>query len=251
MHPEFSERQFEFNFNTEFVSKHRALLSTLPFLPTPRQEKNLGYDVRYDFEKGFKAKSLMLQFKVSHFVKDWSIKNDYIYNCYNGAYFRFSIRPRHLSKQHKIMLELSRKGESIFYCAPLFYRWPELVNFFRRQIVIDNSRFFDPIDIGVLPDDKQHHISYDPLGQFGFFHSKNKKPIKVLDIKKMLSPLESKDIDEKYLFDFETSLKKLIKEEYKEIIEIPKEFKDVSLYYQINYLLQTYIDITWFLIPLE
>ena len=103
MHPEFSERQFESTFNSEFVGKYKVLLSSPPFLPTLRQEKTLGYDARYNFKKGFRAKSLMLQFKVSHFVKNRSGNNARIYDCYSGQYFRFPIMLRYLSKQHQLI----------------------------------------------------------------------------------------------------------------------------------------------------
>lgn len=251
MHPEFSERQFEPTFNGEFVGKYKALLSFPPFLPTLRQEKLLGYDIRYSFKKGFRAKSLMLQFKVSHFVENRSRNNARIYDCYSGAYFRFPITPRYLSKQHQIMLKLARRGESIFYCAPLFYRMLELSNFFQRDTVINNSRLFDPINMGALLDDNQHHVSYDPSGRFGFFHSENKKVIKVLNCEKKLLSLESTNIDEKYLFDLKESLEKILKEEYGEFLEIAKKFKNLPVYDQISQLLSIYVDIAWFLIPLE
>jgi len=250
MDPEFSERQFESLFNSEFVSKYKALLSAPPFFPTLNREAFLGYDCRYDFKKGFKAKSLMLQFKVSHFVKNRSRNNVHIYDCYGGAYFRFSVMRRNISKQHKIILKLAKSGKSIFYCAPLFYRLHELNNFFGRNGVINNSRLFNPIGMGDLPDNKQHHVSYDPLGQFGFFHSRNKKTIKVSGWEKIISALELRNIDEKYLFDFLESLKEVL-EEYLEFLRLPEKFKNMHVYYQVNYLLRTYIDISWFLIPLD
>lgn len=60
----FSERTYEFCFNTEFFNKYRGLLAAHPTLPSQRQEKQLGYDVEFKIKNGSYCYSLFLQHKV-------------------------------------------------------------------------------------------------------------------------------------------------------------------------------------------
>ena len=241
MEPEFSERQFE------FINKHR--LARMPYIPSQNEEANVGYDVKYNLAKGKSAISLMLQFKTSHFVRQCSRTNSHIYNCYNGSYFKFPIMKKRISDQHDIMVRLASIGEHIYYCAPKFYTRAELESFYSAKSIMQNSRLFDPADMGFLPDNNQHHVSYDILGYQGYFHSKNKKEIRILKWDTAIPFLKHIVINETYLFNLKKNVIKAIKGEHNDFLNFSEKFYKMSTFYQINYMLSIYLDVAWILIP--
>lgn len=49
--PGFSERVFEFGFNSEYAAQNRAVLAAAPHIPTQNDEKALGYDIAFEIKR--------------------------------------------------------------------------------------------------------------------------------------------------------------------------------------------------------
>lgn len=160
MTPGFSERTFEFCFNSEYCQLNAALLATYPNIPSQRIEKDLGYDVEFKIKNGNYTKSLFLQHKVSSFAEKWAGSNSKFYSVHRGPYFRFPVD----NDQHNTLCELSRSRGNAFYCAPRFARRQELETHYRGTRIGANSILLNPLDVGVIDDDERHNVTYNPSG---------------------------------------------------------------------------------------
>ena len=68
--PGFSERVFEFGFNSEYADQNRAVLAAAPHIPTQNEEKALGYDIAFEIKRrGGAINSIALQHKTCRFVE--------------------------------------------------------------------------------------------------------------------------------------------------------------------------------------
>lgn len=171
MIPGFSERTFEFCYNAEYCQNSAGLLATHPHIPSQRQEKALGYDVKFEFTKGHYMRSLYLQHKVSFYAEVRAGRNADFYAAHNGPYFRFSVD----NDQHNVLYDLSMSKGNVFYCAPRFYRRSELEHHFRNSSVAPNTIWLDPLDVGKINDNLRHNITYGPHAQNPTLHSDPRK----------------------------------------------------------------------------
>ena len=131
MRPDFSERTFEFCYNSEYCRDNATLLATHPYIPSQRAEKYLGYDVEFRIVNGNFTRSLFLQHKVASFAEVRAGKNAPFYAAHNQPYFRFPVD----NAQHNTLCELSRTKGNAFYCAPRFHLKRELeANFLSGSI---------------------------------------------------------------------------------------------------------------------
>ena len=163
----FSERTFEFCFNSEYCQLNAALLATYPNMPSQRIEKNLGYDVEFKIRNGNYTRSLFLQHKVSFIAERKAGSNSRFYAVHRGPYFRFPVD----NEQHNTLCELSRMRGNAFYCAPRFNLRQELEAHYRATSIGANSILLDPLDVGDIGDDDRHNITYNPLGGNPTLHS--------------------------------------------------------------------------------
>ena len=167
MTPGFSERTFEFCFNSEYCQLNAALLATYPNIPSQRIEKHLGYDVEFEITTGNYTRSLFLQHKVSSIAKKRAGSNSKFYAVHRGTYFRFPVD----DDQHNTLCELSRTRGNAFYCAPRFNLRQELATHYRANSIGANSILLNPLDVGDIGDDDRHNITYNPLGGNPTLHS--------------------------------------------------------------------------------
>ena len=93
----------------------------------------------------------------------------------NVPCYRMHLRPARSSRQHEMLLDLDRAGQEVYYCAPQFHRPADLNNAFLRHAVRAQSVWIKPSDIGVLPDDHDHHVSFELGGPWTLFS--DPKPI--------------------------------------------------------------------------
>jgi hypothetical protein len=165
--PGFSERTFEFCFNSEYCQLNAALLATYPNIPSQRMEKDLGYDVEFEINNGTFTRSLFLQHKISSFAEKRAGLNAQFYAAHDGPYFRFPVD----NDQHNTLCELSRTRGNAFYCAPRFCLRRELETHYRATSIGANSILLDPVDVGDIDDDNRHNITYNPSGETPTLHS--------------------------------------------------------------------------------
>lgn len=75
-------------------------------------------------------------------------------------FYRMHLRPMKHSQQHPMLLALEATGAAVYYAAPHFHTPAELNDAYLLKQVVDRSIFLKPSEIGPLPDDDDHHISF-------------------------------------------------------------------------------------------
>ncbi|WP_336791276.1 hypothetical protein [Gordonia malaquae] len=159
---EFNEATYAQHLNNEITEAFRSLgppgLDSVPLLPTPRDEADLGYDLGVTARWGM----YYFQYKVPQLL--WT----------RGAsqsppmvppFYRFQVKSDVTSNgciQHNVLVELEqvRKTE-VFYASPAFYT----NNAFRRHVfagtVCDYSVFVKPSLLGMIGEGDRHVFAYD------------------------------------------------------------------------------------------
>lgn len=245
----FTEREFEFCFNFEFVRGYPSALIGTPIIPSQRMEGILGYDVEFRLNNGQYSRSLFLQHKVSYYAEHRSGRNVNIWNCYSGPYYRFSIERLDRSRQHNLLFELANKGEDVFYCAPLFTSIDNLQRYFVQSQVIENSRFFNPFEMGKIHDFEQHHVTCDQTGTYGFFHSDHKKLENIVNWENLRKHSKQRPINLEYIDHLENMLIDSIKIVFAVELSVPEQVKKNGIVPVISYILRKYFNLTWLILP--
>jgi len=245
MRPEFSEREFEFCFNAEFIRKNTGAVIGTPFIPSQKLERLLGFDVEFRLRQGNIQYSLFLQHKVSHFISNRSGRNVNIYNFHGGPYYYFYLERLDKSPQHNLLYNLRQSGEEVYYSAPIFYKRNVFTQYFVNNVVIDNSVFIDPSSVGLITDFIHHKISYDQNGTRAAFHSESKEIEKPIKFSILKEKLKRKKIDEGYFNKLFLSLKEGVNEVYRAEFEMPKKYIELPIISQCAYLLRKYYRLQW------
>ena len=81
---------------------------------------------------------------------------------FNVPCYRMHLRSARSSRQHEMLLDLEATGQEVYYCAPMFQKPEELNDAFLQRSVRARSIWIRPTDIGPLPDDGDHHVSFEP-----------------------------------------------------------------------------------------
>jgi len=154
MRPLISEFSFGYALTEEIVRGKNKLIKGAPIFPTQNQEGQQG---GYDVELPLIGLPIFLQFKLSDYLQRSSAKE---WNLFNGPYYRMHLRPIRLSEQHNLLLEWDQHGNEVFYVAPEFHTQDELNRFYLLCSIVNNSAFFRPSAIGLLPDEYEHYVVY-------------------------------------------------------------------------------------------
>ena len=149
-----------------------------PVFPSLIEEGKVGgFDVHLPFV-GF---PLFLQFKLSHrMVRNSAaeVKNGLL----TTPFYRMHLRPSRHSQQHALLLTLEATGAAVYYAAPYFHRPSELDSAYTSRQVVQRSIFVKPSEIGALPDDKDHHLSFR-RGRPCYFCSESARVIRDAELK--------------------------------------------------------------------
>ena len=156
MRPSISEFSYGFAVTSEFVRAAGAVTAA-PIFPSLRAEgqQGGGWDVQLDRP----TVPLFLQFKLCDLMTRRTCREarqaGFDVPCY-----RMHLRPARSSRQHEMLLDLEQTGQEVYYSAPLFHQPEELNDAFVRDAVRARSIWIRPSDIGSLPDDGDHHVSF-------------------------------------------------------------------------------------------
>ena len=104
---------------------------------------------------------LFLQFKLCDQMKRRTCKEAREAG-FNVPCYRMHLRSARSSPQHEMLLDLEQTGEDVYYSAPMFHQPEELNDAFLKGSVRAQSIWVRPSDIGPLPDDRDHHVSFEP-----------------------------------------------------------------------------------------
>lgn len=78
--------------------------------------------------------------------------------------YRMYLRPAGVSNQHQMLLDLEMQGKEVYYCAPQFHRPAELNAAYLSGTVCIRTFWTRPSEIGALPDNSEHHFSFEQHG---------------------------------------------------------------------------------------
>lgn len=245
MGPGFSERTFEFCYNSEYCQLNASLLATHPHIPTQRAEKDLGYDVEFVINHGNYTRSLFLQHKVASFAEKRAGRNAQFYDRHNGPYFRFSID----NEQHNTLCELSLTKGNAFYCAPRFYLSHELEGHFRHSRITASAIRLDPLDVGQITDNERHNVTYDAVGQNPTLHSEPRQFKRAFGGgSKDAPPLKEQRITEDYIEELAGDLIDRTRAS-KFAPSVTMEIETARPVEQVQILLGRVYQVSWLLLP--
>lgn len=178
--PGFSERVFEFSFNAEYADRNRAVLAGAPSIPTQKEEKLLGYDVKFEIaRRGGAIHAVALQHKVARYVDDVGPTNRHFRKSAGGPYYAFRLD----TDQYNLIEAIASKGAAgleFWYCAPLFSSRSAMNGNYMKRAVESNSVWIDVSGAGQISDDEVHTIVYTPNGSKAFRFSEKARPLKVV-----------------------------------------------------------------------
>lgn len=166
MEPSFSEFSYGYAITSELVTGSFGPVVGAPVFPSLYAEgkKGGGYDVKIPYE----GVPLFLQFKLSHYL---CRSNASEWDSYGKPYYRVYLRPLRHSDQHNLLIALEQYGNDVYYVAPEFHTVSELDDYYSDHVVSDHSSFFSPLEIGELPDDDYHYLTFVTSDAYYEFHS--------------------------------------------------------------------------------
>ncbi len=166
MEPLFSEFSYGYAVTEEFSSGKFGQIKGTPAFPSLHTEGKQGGG--YDVNIPIIGVPLFLQFKLSHYL---SRANSLEWNQYGKPYYRVYLRPLKYSQQHKLLLDLEKSGNDVYYIAPRFHRVSDLDNYYGSNMVVAQSALIRPENIGILPDAEEHYITFLANDSIGFLWS--------------------------------------------------------------------------------
>lgn len=157
MSPDISEFSYGYALTETLISAVPFPIRAAPIFPSLIDEGKPGGG--YDVEIPFAGFPLFLQFKLSHkMVRDSAFEAQQ--GLMTTPFYRMHLRPTKHSQQHPMLLALEASGAAVFYAAPHFDTPAELNDAYVSGQVVQRSVFFRPSEIGALPDDRDHHVTF-------------------------------------------------------------------------------------------
>jgi hypothetical protein len=157
MKPQLSEFSYGYAVTEAFVRLFRAGLTAAPLFPSLFQEGQPGggYDVMIQRW----GVPVFLQFKLSDCMVRGTAREAQEGRL-TPPFYRMHLRPRSLSDQHDLLLDLEQTGEEVYYVAPLFHTTDEFNQTYLSDTILRQSIFLRPGAIGGLADDGPHHVAF-------------------------------------------------------------------------------------------
>lgn len=171
--PVLSEFSYGFALVDELIHWHGTPITAVPVFPSLFTEGSLGYDVALD--RG--GVPLLLQFKLSQEMVRRRAKEFVSGHMQQLPFYRMHLHRRDKSDQHRLLCQWESAGNEVYYAAPEFTTNGALNDAYLRRQVRARSRFIRPSEIGLLPDDKPHHIAF-ATGRPGFVFCSEPEPKK-------------------------------------------------------------------------
>lgn len=157
---EFSERDFEFCFNAAFLQEHADALIAVPFIPSQRQERIVGWDVRFKLKQGRTRRSLFLQHKRPGYAASARGRAAAVYKQYDGPYYRFPVASARDAHQLNRLTALANKGRNVAYTSPSIHLLTELEAAFADGTLLKKTIFISPRGQRLARDRRAHSYSY-------------------------------------------------------------------------------------------
>ena len=192
MKPDISEFSYGYALTEDLIRWEGKLLTAAPVFPSLIVEGKSGGG--YDLKLEFAGMPLFLQFKLSDYMRRGEV--EFANKIFAEPFYRMHLRSRKRSRQHELLLELESAGNEVYYVAPKFHEVVELNDAYANKRIVNRSVFVPPSSIGKLPDDEEHHLSFQNTGTVYLFSS-SPRPIQMLDgdafTRKMMARLEQQE----------------------------------------------------------
>jgi len=164
---QFSEFSFGYCLTEDLAIWQGSTLTAAPVLPSLLQEGQAGFG--YDLLLQRPGAPLFLQFKLVEQMVKRSAK-EAKQNHFVPPFYRTYLRSQKVSDQHQSLISLDQGGNDVFYVAPCFHTTSDLNDAYFNHQVWNRSFRIRPSQIGPLPDDKYHHVTFQqPTGQWRFY----------------------------------------------------------------------------------
>jgi hypothetical protein len=158
MRPTISEFSYGFALTSELIKAPGMVITAAPVFPSLIQEGQAGggWDVQID-KPGL---PLFVQFKLCDVMTRRTCREAREAG-FNVPCYRMHLRSARVSRQHEMLLDLEATGQEVYYAAPIFHSPEELNAAFMASSIRARSIWLRPSDIGPLPDNAEHHVSFE------------------------------------------------------------------------------------------
>jgi hypothetical protein len=153
--PALSEFSFGYAVTDDLIHVRGTRLRAAPVFPSLIQEGRAGGG--WDLKLPRYGRPLFLQFKLADCMRSRAAKEAKLLGI---PYYRMHLRPRRLSRQHDLLLDLEASGERVYYVAPFFHTMDELNRSYIGQSISRDSFWIRPSAIGRIHDTKDHYVAY-------------------------------------------------------------------------------------------
>lgn len=167
---DYTEFSFGYAFTENLIRSSSTTLGGAPVFPNLIQEGRLGYDVRIDFP----GCPMYFQYKLPKLmVRETAVEiSRHSLPGITTPFFRMHLMASDLSRQHELLIELeNRYPDSVYYAAPELRSRETFNAAYNSAAVHLQSVLFSPKEIGPLPDEKPHVISYRDGLPYAWFRS--------------------------------------------------------------------------------
>ena len=161
MRPTISEFSYGFALTRELLQSPGLPIRAAPVFPSlfAEGQPGGGWDVQLDRP----GVPLFLQFKLCHWMVTTRCR-EATDASFRTPCYRMYLRPAGISNQHQMLLDLEMTNQEVYYCAPQFHRSAELNAAYLSGTVCSRTFWTRPSEIGPLPDDFEHHFSFERRG---------------------------------------------------------------------------------------
>ena len=182
MKPSFSEFSYGYAV-TEGIVRSTGPLKAAPLFPSLRSEGTKG---GFDVKLGLPGLPLFLQFKLSDCMVGKAAQEAQ-QGLFTLPFYRMHIRRADRSRQHKLLLELERDSNAVYYIAPGFHLQEQFNRAYRHRSIPTDSVMIPPNQIGELPDDENHHIAFqDAQATSGYLLSEEWREVRISSWEEMI-----------------------------------------------------------------
>jgi hypothetical protein len=170
----YSEFSFGYAFTENLIRSSASSPNTAPVFPNLVQEALLGYDVKVDLP----GLPIFFQFKLPELMVRETAReiSEMNLNGLSVPFFRMPLMRRDKSDQHAHLIQLENSfPHTVFYASPRLKSIAEFNSAYIGAKVHLQSALFSPNDIGPLPDDQSHFVSYTKSSSIAWRCSEPKK----------------------------------------------------------------------------
>ncbi len=155
----YSEFSFGYAFTENLIRSASTTPQGAPVFPNLVQEAHLGFDVRINLP----GLPLFFQYKLPELMRRSNAFEISTFNLngFSVPFFRMPLMRRDVSRQHQLLIELeSRYPGAVHYASACLASVEEFDRAYNAASVHKQSILFSPAEIGPLPDDTSHTVSY-------------------------------------------------------------------------------------------